>query len=193
VLTRVFDLAVLALCAVAVLLPRPDVQVQPGLKLDAQRLERVAELEAQLAADPGEPAAALELSDLFMDGKRPDWALSTVTRALDRAPSDHRLYTRRSLALADHFEAGDAYQAAARALALCDAGSSVPCAAPERMRIQLLHDTLDRVKDIDMRSDPNTAKERILRALKPAYVPRPKAASPAQPPAPATAPAAPQK
>jgi hypothetical protein len=174
VLTRVFDLAVLALCAVAVLLPRPDVQVQPGLRLDGQRLERVAELEAQLAADPGEPGMALELSDLFMDGKRPDWALSTVTRALERAPRDHRLYMRRSLALADHFEAGAAYEAAARALALCDAGSSVTCSAPERMRIQLLHDTLIRVKDIDMRSDPNTAKERILRALKPAYVPPPR-------------------
>jgi hypothetical protein len=174
VLNRVLDLAVLALCAVAVLLPRPDVKVQPGLKLDAQRLERVAELEAQLAADPGEPGAALELSDLFLDGRRPDWALSTVTRALDRAPQDHRLYTRRSLALADHFESGPAYQAAARALALCDAGSAVKCGDAERTRLQLLHDTLARVKDIDMRTDPNTAKERILRALKPAYLPNPK-------------------
>jgi hypothetical protein len=34
--TRVLDLAVLLLVAVAVLLPRPDVVVQPGLKLDPE-------------------------------------------------------------------------------------------------------------------------------------------------------------
>src|SRR6185436_16157130 len=120
--SRVLDLAVLGLCAVAVLLPRPDVKVQPGLRLDPERRLRVAELESTLAADPGEPAASLELSELFLDAHRPDWALATATRALDRAPSDHRLHARRAVALADHFEAGAAYAAVDKALALCVSG-----------------------------------------------------------------------
>src|SRR5688572_21075313 len=161
--TRVLDLAVLALVAVAVLLPRPDVIVQPGLKLDPERRERVAELEASLAADPGEPGLSLELSDLFMDARRPDWALATVSRALDRQPHDHRLHGRRSMALAEHFEAAPAYQAAQKAVALCESGSSVPCGEGERTRLTFLRDTLARVKDLDMRTDPNTAKERLIR------------------------------
>ena len=177
--TRVLDLAVLALVAVAVLLPQPDVVVQPGLKLDPEQRERVAELEAALAADPGEPNLSLELSDLFMDARHPDWALATVTRALDRQPHDHRLHGRRSMALAEHFEAGPAHQAAEKAVSLCESGSTAPCGEGDRTRLSFLRDTLARVKDLDMRSDPNTAKERILRAMKPAYIPPAKPNKPA--------------
>jgi hypothetical protein len=176
-LTRVLHLAVLGLCAVVVLLPRPDVRVQPGLRLDPERRLRVAELEATLLADPGEPAASLELADLFLDARRPDWALATATRALDRSASDHRLHTRRALALADHFEAGGAYASADRALGLCRSGSSVPCSDSDRTRLEVLHDTLSRVRDLDMRQNPNAARERILKALRPAYIPKPKSPS----------------
>jgi hypothetical protein len=179
--TRVLDLAVLLLVAVAVLLPRPDVKVQPGLRLDSERTLRVAELEAQLSANPGDPTASLELADLFLDAKRPDWALAAVTPALEREPHDHRLYGRRSIALADHFEAGPAYQAVAKALSLCDSGSTTPCSETERSRLQLLHDTLDTVKDVDMRTDPDTARERIMKALHPAYIPRGKKAAAVSP------------
>jgi hypothetical protein len=182
--TRVLDLAVLLLVAVAVLLPRPDVVVQPGLKLDAERRERVAELEAALAADPGQADRSLELSDLFMDGRRPDWALATVTRALERQPHDHRLHGRRSMALAEHFEAAPAFVAAEKALALCESGSTAKCGEQEQARLAFLRDTLGRVKDLDMRQDPNTAKERLLRAMKPANIPpppRPPGNSPAEP------------
>ncbi len=182
--SRVLDIAVLGLCAVVVLLPRPDVRVQPGLRLDPEGRLRVAELEATLLADPGQPAASLELSDLFLDARRPDWALATATRAIDRAGQDHRLHTRRALALADHFEAGPAYLAADRALALCRAGSSTPCSETERTRLELLHHTLERVRDLDMREHPNAARERIMKALRPAYIPRPKTPAPAAPPAP---------
>jgi hypothetical protein len=183
--TRVLDLAVLLLVAVAVLLPRPDVVVQPGLKLDIERRERVAELEAALGADPGEAERSLELSDLFMDGRRPDWALAAVTRALERQPHDHRLHGRRSMALAEHFEAAPAFVAAEKALALCESGSSAKCGEQERARLAFLRDTLGRVKDLDMRRDPNTAKERLLRAMKPAYLPPAKGSSaPAPEPAP---------
>jgi hypothetical protein len=180
--TRVLDLAVLLLVAVAVLLPRPDVVVQPGLKLDVERRERVAELEAALGADPGEAERSLELSDLFMDGRRPDWALAAVTRALERQPHDHRLHGRRSMALAEHFEAAPAFVAAEKALALCESGSSAKCGEQERARLAFLRDTLGRVKDLDMRQDPNTAKERLLRAMKPAYIP-PKRETSGNPPA----------
>jgi hypothetical protein len=172
--TRVLDLAVLALVAVAVLLPRPDVQVQAALKLDPDRMLRVAELEAELAADPGELAGSLELADLFLDGHRPDWALATVTRAVDRSPQDFRLHFRRALALADHFEATEAFSAIEKAVALCKAGSSVPCGETERSRLELLHATLERVNGLDMRKDPNAARARIMQALRPSYIPPPR-------------------
>jgi hypothetical protein len=181
-ITRVLDLAVLGMCAVVVLLPRPDVRVQPGLKLDPERRLRVAELEATLFADPAQPAASLELSDLYLDARRPDWALATATKALTRAGKDHRLHTRRALALAEHYEAGLAYAAADQALALCQSGSTVPCTDTERTRLQLLHGTLERVRDIDMRANPNAARERSRKVLRPAYIPQPKAGPP-QPPA----------
>ena len=183
-ITRVLDLAVLGMCAVVVLLPRPDVRVQPGLKLDPERRLRVAELEATLTTDPGQPAASLELADLFLDARRPDWALATATRALDRTGKDHRLHTRRAVALADHFEAGPAYAAADKALTLCRSGSTVPCSDTERTRLELLHATLERVRDLDMRQNPNAARERIMKVLRPAYMPQlppPKAPPPPKP------------
>jgi hypothetical protein len=187
-ITRVLDFAVLGMCAVVVLLPRPDVVVKPGLQLDPERRLRVAELEVTLLADPGEPAASLELSDLFLDAHRPDWALAIATRALDRAGSDHRLHARRALALADHFEAGGAFAAADKALQLCRSGTTIPCSETERTRLELLHQTLDRVRDLNMRQNPNAARQRIMQSLRPAFIPRPKAsnqppaASPKQPP-----------
>jgi predicted Zn-dependent protease len=177
--SRYLDLAVLALVAIAVLLPRPDVKASPALRIAPDRLERVAELEAQLAAQPEDAAVALELADQYLDGHRPDWALAALAKALKRTPDDHRLHLRRSLALAEHFEGAPAHAAAARALALCESGSSVKCSDADRTRLTLLEETLRKVKDIDMREDPNTAKLRILRGLRPVYVPpRPKTAPP---------------
>jgi hypothetical protein len=172
-LTRVLDLAVLALVAVAVLIPRPDAQVQVGLKVDGERALRVAELEAQLAADPGAAGPALELADLFLDAHRPDWALATVGEAIERTPLDHRLHGRRALALADHFEATPAFAAAEKALELCKSGSSMKCTETELARLELLHRTLASVNGLDMRKDPNTARQRIMQALRPAYIPVP--------------------
>ena len=171
-LTRVLDLAVLALVAVAVLIPRPDVTVQAALKLDPERLVRVAELEAELASTPGALTPALELADHFIDGYRPDWAVATLSEALTRSPNDHRLHARKALALAEHFEASAAFTSATRALDLCQSGtSSTPCSPTEQSRLSLLHTTLRSVNGIDMRSDPNTARQRIMQALRPAYIP----------------------
>ncbi len=173
--TRVLDLAILGLVAVAILMPRPDVVVQPALKLPADRLVRVAELEAQLGAQPGEAEASLELANLFLDGHRPDWALATVQKAIEKTPTDHRLHTRRALALADHFEATPAFASVSEALKLCRAGSSQPCSDLDRSRIEILHNTLERVNGIDMRKDPNEARARIMQALRPTYMPPQKA------------------
>jgi hypothetical protein len=172
VFTRILDIAVLMLVAVAVLLPRPDARVQLALKVDPEQRARVAELQTALLAKPGDPDVALELSDLFLDGRRPDWALATLTPALDAQPHDHRLLFRRSLALADHFEAPAAYQAAAKALSLCEAGSTARCGQADRDRLELLVSTLARVRHLDMRKDPNSAKIQILKGLRPTYVPR---------------------
>jgi hypothetical protein len=183
--TRVLDLAILLLLAVAIVMPRPDVYVKPALAIDESERDRVAELQTRLVQAPGDAEAALGLADIFLDARHADWALASLSDAIDAHPTDHRLAMRRSLALADHFEARPAFQAASRALALCRGGSSVPCGDGEQARLELLVSTLDRVKDIDMRQNPNAAKEQILKALRPTYIPKKPAK---KTPAPATAP-----
>jgi hypothetical protein len=170
--SRILDLTILLLLAVAILLPRPGVMVQAGLKLPQDGRDRVAELQARLVASPADAEAGLELADLFLDARRPEWALATLAPALDRKPDDHRLHRRRALALADHFEAGAAFVAASKALALCEGGSSAQCGDGERGALRLLVGTLDKVKGLDMRQNPNEAKERILKALHPVWLPK---------------------
>jgi hypothetical protein len=186
VLTRVLDVAVLLLLAVVVIMPRPDVEVQAALKVDPAERDRVAELQT---APPGQTAPALELADIYMDTHHPDWALAALADALAAHPDDHRLHSRKALALADHYEAGKAYQAAVTAQGLCRAGSAAPCGETERARLDLLVSTLDRVKDLDLRKNPNEAKERVLKALRPTFIPQKRVARPAVAPAPASTPA----
>lgn len=173
--TRVLDIAVLLLLAFAILMPRPDARAKPAMSLPPEQRDRVAELQMRLLADDDDVDAALELANIFLDARRPEWAVAVASHAIEARPDDHRLHQLRSLALADHFEPAPAYAAALRALALCESGSQVKCGDGEHGRIQLLRDTLARVKDLDMRKDPNTAKEQILRALRPAYIPKKRA------------------
>lgn len=175
---RVLDLAILLLLAVAVLLPRPDVKVKPALTLPEDQRDRVAELQTRLLAAPGDLPLSLELADIFIDARRPDWALATLADALDAHPQDHRLHFRRSLAMADHFEAAPAFYAVERALALCQTGSTAPCGESERARLELLRGTLERIRHIDMRKNPNAAKVEILQALRPATLARPRPKKP---------------
>ena len=180
---RVLDVAVLLLLGVLVVLPRPDVKVKPVLAADGGVRERVAELQTRLLAAPGDTAASLDLADIFLDARRPDWALAALGGALAASPRDHRLLLRQSLAFADHFEAAPAHRSAADALALCRNGSSAPCGELERGRLELMVATLERVKGLDWRKDPNSARESIMKSLRPAYLPRPPA-SKATPPKP---------
>jgi hypothetical protein len=182
VVTRVFDLAILALLAVAILMPRPDVKVKPALAERSPVRQRIAELQAQLAATPSDSAAALELAGIFMDVSHPEWALAALDSALAAHPDDHRLHLARSLAFVDHFEAGYAYGEAMRALTLCESGSIVPCDEAEHGRMVILKNTLGRIKHMDMRRDPNSAKDQIIKGLRATFVPRPKAGKPAQAP-----------
>lgn len=180
VVTRILDTAVLLLLAVAVLLPRPDVKVKPALPNDGATRQRVAELQDVLQATPGDVPAALELAGIFMDLRHPDWALATLDGAMQAHPDDHRIHQVRSLAFADHFEPAYAFQEAERAVLLCESGSSVKCTDAERSRLEILHGALARVKHLDMRRDPNSAKEQLLQSLRQTYIPK-KANKPAQP------------
>ena len=170
--TRVLDLAILLLLAAAVLMPRPDVKVKPALPSDLAMRQRVAELQTQLLAAPGDSAAALELAGIFMDLRHPDWALASLEGALDAHPDDYRLHHLASLALVDHFEPATAYTEAEKALTLCDSGSSVTCGEAEHGRLDLLKSALERVKGMDMRRDPNSAKEELIKALRMTFIPR---------------------
>jgi hypothetical protein len=179
--TRVLDLAVLLLLGVAIVMPRPDVNVRPALAVDSTERDRVAELQTKLLQRPDDVDSALALADIFLDTQHPDWALAALSAPIETHERDHRLFSRRSLALAQHFEARAAFDAGSHALALCRAGSSVPCGDGEEARLELLVSTLDRIKNIDMRQNPNAAKEQILMALRPAYIPKHPAKTPAKP------------
>ena len=175
--TRVLDLAVLLLLAVAILMPRPDVKVKPALGDESPIRQRVAELQAQLAAKPDDTTAALALAGIFMDIAHPDWALASLDSALEAHPDDHRIHLARSLAFVDHFEAGYAYAEAMRAMTLCEEGSAVPCDEAEHGRMVILKNTLERIKNMDMRRDPNSAKDQIIKGLRSTFVPRPRPAT----------------
>lgn len=172
--TRVLDLAILVLLAIAILMPRPDVKVKPALTENSPARERIAELQAQLAGAPSDSAVGLELAGIFMDVGHPEWALAALDSALAAHPDDHRIHLARSLALVDHFEAGYAYGEAMRALTLCESGSIVPCEEAEHGRMVILKSTLDRIKHMDMRRDPNSAKDQILKGLRSTFIPRPR-------------------
>jgi hypothetical protein len=189
VVKRVLDLAILLLLATAILMPRPDVKVKPGLPPDPAMRQRVAELQTELLATPGNVLAALELADIFMDLRHPDWALASLEGALDAHPDDHRLHHIASLALADHFEPGYAYTEAGKALTLCESGSAVACGEAERSRLDILKSTLERIKNLDMRRDPNAAKEQLIKALRLTYIPKKAVPKPGKASAPAPAPA----
>jgi hypothetical protein len=181
-LTRILDLIVLILLATILLMPRPDASVKPALTVDAERRERVAELQAVLAGHPDDAAASLELANIYLDGHRPDWALASVTGALKFHPADYRLQQVRALAYADRFEAAPAYAAAQEALALCEqppAAGAVACDDTAHSRIALLVSTLKSIANVDMRGAPYAAKDRIFHALHPVFVPRPKTKKPA--------------
>jgi hypothetical protein len=204
--TRVLDILVLLLLGTLVVMPRPSVTVKPALALGPERRERVAELQAHLLGTPGDLTARLELADLFLDAHRPDWALATVNGALPQHDADYRVHSTRAVAYADRFEAAPAFQAATRALELCEAGpraqpggeaaasapspgaepqapgeAGPPCGEAPRARLHLLHDTLERVKGIDMRENPALAKDRIFEGLHPTWIKKPRPTTPASP------------
>lgn len=187
-ITRILDLLVVILLATIILMPRPDASVKPALTVDAERRERVAELQSVLAGHPDDAAASLELANIFLDGHRPDWALAAVSAALKFHPDDYRLQHVRAIAYADRFESVPAYAAARDALALCEKATS--CDDASHSRIALLVSTLKSIEGVDMRGKPYVAKERIFQSLHPVFVPRPKApkAAPKAAPKNATAP-----
>lgn len=181
-LTRILDILVLLLLATLLVMPRPDATVKAALPLSPERRERVAELQAHLMGAPDDVAGTLELADLFLDGHRPDWTLATVGHLLPQHANDYRLHLRRAVAYADRFEAPPAFAAASQTWDLCNGPrvADVPeCDEAIRGRIALLRDTLERVKGIDMRSNPAAAKDKIFEGLHPVWLmKRPKAKPP---------------
>jgi hypothetical protein len=164
--------------------------VKPALALDPELQDRVAELQSTLVGKPDDVAAALELANLYLDGHRPDWALATVTPLVATHPDDYRLEHVRAIASADRFEGAPAFEAAKKALALCERAPAVAVACGEaaHARLELLRSALESVAAVDMKGQPYLAKDYIFRKLHPVFVPRPKLKLPKAPtesPAPA--------
>jgi hypothetical protein len=194
--TRILDLIVLLLLATVLLMPRPDATVKPALALDPELGDRVAELQSVVAGKPDDADAALELANIYLDGHRPDWALATVGPLARARPDDFRFQHLRAIAYADRFEGEPAFEAASKALSLCEraaAGASAPsrpataplaslglapCGDAVHSRLVLLRSALKSVAGVDMKNQPYLAKDRIFRELHPVYVPRPKVGPP---------------
>ena len=201
--SRILDLIVLVLLATVLLMPRPDATVKPALALDSELRDRVAELQSRLVGKPDDADAALELANIYLDGHRPDWALATVGPLARARPDDFRFQHLRAIAYADRFEGAPAFEAASKALALCEsAPAGMPmCGDATHARLSLLRSALESVAGVDMKNQPYLAKERIFRELHPVYVPKPhkpktggvKIAPPGAGATPPGAPTAPQK
>jgi hypothetical protein len=196
--TRTLDLIVLVLLATVLLMPRPDATVKAALAIDPELRDRVAELQSILAGKPDSVDAALELANIYLDGHRPDWALATVSPLVATHPDDYRLQHVRAIAYADRFEGAPAFDAATKALALCERAPA-PVGAPTcgdaaHSRLVLLRSALESVAAVDMKNQPYLAKDRIFRELHPVFVPRPrsKAAKLPKPPLEAPAPLPPK-
>src|SRR5215471_14293798 len=186
-ITRILDLVVILLLATVVLMPRPDVTVKPALAVDPELRDRVAELQSILVGHPDAVDPAVEAANIYLDGHRPDWALATVDAALKSHPDDYRLHHLRAIAYADRFEGEPAFDAAAKAYALCDrdpppAGAPA-CGSAAHARLALLRTTLENVAKVDMRNQPYLAKDRILESLHPVFIPRRKPGAAAPKPA----------
>jgi len=168
---------VILLLATVVLLPRPDASVKPALVLEPEQRARVAELQSTLLARPEAVEASLELANLFLDGRRPDWTLVTVTAAIAHHPNDYRLHHLKAIAYADRFEGQPAFEAAERAAALCEqrpAPAGAPaCGEAAGARLALLTSTLAEVAKVDMKKQPYLAKEKIFKTLHPTFIPKP--------------------
>lgn len=179
--TRILDLIIIVLLATILLMPRPDATVKPALNVDGERRERVAELQSILMGHPDDAAASIELANIYLDGHRPDWALAAATNAVRFHGNDYRLYHLRAIAYADRFESAPAFEAAERALSLCDQPRQPPgvppCDEAVRGRISLLDTTLRSIAGIDMKNAPYLAKEKIFHSLHPTFVPRPRPAA----------------
>jgi hypothetical protein len=194
--TRILDLIVLLLLATVLLMPRPDATVKPALAVDTELRDRVAELQSRLAGKPDDADAAIELANIYLDGHRPDWALATVGPLARERPDDYRFQHLRAIAYADRFEGAPAFEAASKALALCEqAPAGMPsCGDATHGRLVLLRSALESVANVDMKNQPYLAKERIFRELHPVYVPKPHKGKPGvklSPPGAAGAPALP--
>lgn len=185
--TRILDLVVLVLLATVLLMPRPDATVKPALAVDPELGERVAELQSVLVGKPDDADAALELANIYLDGHRPDWALATVGPLARARPDDYRFQHLRAIAYADRFEGAPAFEAANKALSLCEsAPPGMPaCGDAVHARLVLLRSALASVAAVDMKKQPYLAKDRIFHELHPVWVPKPGGRKPAPPKAPA--------
>ena len=172
--TRILDLIVLVLLATVLLMPRPDATVKPALAVDPELHDRVAELQSRLVGKPDDADAALELANIYLDGHRPDWALATVGPLARARPDDFRFQHLRAIAYADRFEGAPAFEAASKALALCEsAPAGMPaCGDATHARLSLLRSTLESIAGVDMKNQPYLAKERIFQKLHPVWVPK---------------------
>jgi hypothetical protein len=171
---RIFDLLALAALAFLVLLPKPSVIAHPAWpRVDAEARTRIAELEAARLLAPGDTALALELAELYERGRRPEWALQTLSPLAAAHPDDHRLWFGIAVAHADRFEFELSRVAINRTLEAC--GRDPRCDQPARARLALFERAMSRIaaEKLDMEHTPHKVREVILESLRNTKIPPP--------------------
>ena len=139
-----------AVLVIALLLPSRDADVLAALRLPSASADRLIVLETQHRDGTPTVDDALEMAVLYIEGRRPDWAIHLIDRVLKVHPNDHRLFSRKAMALAEHLDGTPAHAAAAKALLLCESGSAAPCPPHERQKLMLLEQITRETTGVDL-------------------------------------------
>jgi hypothetical protein len=175
-MNRLFDVIAVCCVAVVVLLPKASVEAKPALSADIGQESRVAALEDAFARSPNNEAIAVELSDLYLEVERPDWALVALS-GFSGATSSARVSLVRATAHAERLEADAAVSAVREGEAIC---ASRGCPQIVASRLALIGAPMQALVDgkIDPHKDLVRAKEAVGKALHSTRAGLPRGAAP---------------
>lgn len=147
---RLYDVGVVAVFAVALLLPPRVMYASDVVKGDDAARFAIALAEARTIARPDDGLAVEDLGRKLGEAGLKDWAIEATVRASERAkgsPTRWRALIAASVAYVDMLEVVPALDYANRALASCEStrerGDAAGCPSWEEVRMRLYQQNLD--------------------------------------------------
>ena len=166
IMARAAELLLIALAALAVMMPRPTLDAEPALRASPLELDEVARLEDARAASPDDVEAACDLADAYLRFDHPEWSLQALATFGDR--KNPRVHLLRAIARADRFDVSVGHQESVRGLALCKEN---PAGCPEliRQKLEVVEKPLAALvaSGVDPRKDPLAARTAVGKAMRP--------------------------